>query len=310
MGATFDARIAALAARQHGVFTTRQVLELGGTSDHVRTRVRQGRWVALCRGAYAVAGVPIAYRGRLMAATLLSDGGAISDRAGAALHGMAGFVAPPPELTVVGGGGTRNPLAVVHRRQAYRSTRIDGIRVGSSDQIIGDLAGTVSRERLDRLVEEQVIARRLPFGRIEDLALARTAGRARGAADLRAIVEARGASAGVPESMLEVVLRRLLGSLGVPPVIYQMDAPWLVPGAGRVDAAIPEWLLVVEADGRAWHARLGDFGRDQSRSRLALSVGWATVRFGYADLTDAFDVCLAELLAIGAERARLLAGRP
>ena len=298
----FDEQVARLAARQHGVISMAQVRRLGGTDEHVRVRIAAGRWIRLARGAYQIAGLPRSFATDLMAATLLTGGSAVSDRPAAALQQLTGFGPCRPELTTTVGRGVGNPLAVVHRRATYRSTRVDGIRVGTIDQVVGDLAGTVALDRLGRAIDDAILDRRLTVGHLEDLAVVRTRGRLRGAGDLRSLVRERSSGEPVPESFLEDPLRRLVCSPGIPPAEFQMPVPWIAPGAGRVDAAIVRWQLIVEADGRRWHTRIDDFDDDRSRDRAGLIVGWPTIRFTYVDLTSRFDDSLAELRAVGASR--------
>ncbi|MCB1262567.1 MAG: hypothetical protein KDB33_19565, partial [Acidimicrobiales bacterium] len=76
----------------------------------------------------------------------------------------------------------------MHRRERYRATRVQGIRVGTIDQVVGDLAGTVPFERLDRAVSDALAERRVHLGRLEDLAVERSGARGRGAVDLRRLV--------------------------------------------------------------------------------------------------------------------------
>ena len=66
-----------------------------------------------------------------------------------------------------------------------------------------------------------------------------------------------------------------------------------------VDAHIPEWKLIVEADGRRWHTRQADFERDRERDNAAASAGLVAVRFTYRMLTKERDSCLKTLLEAG-----------
>ena len=304
----FDAAVARLARRQHGVFSFEQVAELGGSRTMVQRRLASGRWDGLASGVYRMAGVPTSWESDLMAATLLTQRSAVSDAPAAALHGLTDFPPVPPEVTTTEGRCHASPLAVVHRRERYRATRVQGIRVGTIDQVVGDLAGTVPFERLDRAVSDALAERRVHLGRLEDLSVERSGARGRGAVDLRRLVERRSAGEPVPESVLEEHLWRLLDDPRVPPVEFQASLPWDPGGPGRVDAFIRYWMLVVEADGRRWHARVDDLAHDQRRVQAGQAVGVETVRFSYTDLTADADVTLALLLQIGAQRERLLYG--
>jgi very-short-patch-repair endonuclease len=51
-----------------------------------------------------------------------------------------------------------------------------------------------------------------------------------------------------------------------------------------VDACIPAWGLVLEADGRRWHARVEDFDRDRWRDNQAAALGLRVMRFTHVHL--------------------------
>lgn len=70
-----DARIAAVASRQHGVITIRQLLETGLSDDQVLERRRKGRLHRLYRGVYAVGHTAPSDRARWMAAVLAASFG-------------------------------------------------------------------------------------------------------------------------------------------------------------------------------------------------------------------------------------------
>src|SRR5438477_8530835 len=83
-----DARIAALAARQHGVFTLDQLRSCGVPSSTVRNRAATGRLHRLYRGVYSlVPGELLTAKGNWMAAVLAcGEGAVLSHRSAAALH--------------------------------------------------------------------------------------------------------------------------------------------------------------------------------------------------------------------------------
>ena len=49
---------------------------------------------------------------------------------------------------------------------------------------------------------------------------------------------------------------------------------------------IPAWRLVLEADGRRWHARVADFDNDRWRDNQAAALGLRVMRFTYIHLTE------------------------
>src|SRR4051794_22303337 len=65
-----DVQIGALAQRQHGRFSIEDVQDLGGSNAEVEHRLCSGRWIAEHRGVYRLAGVPLTWDGRAVAACL------------------------------------------------------------------------------------------------------------------------------------------------------------------------------------------------------------------------------------------------
>src|SRR3954462_12230706 len=91
-GADVDRWIAVLAMTRCGVFTRPQVLGFGGTDELIRCRVRQGRWLRMEPGVYALAGAPPSWHQRLWVARLTAEFFAVvSHESAAAFHRWPGF---------------------------------------------------------------------------------------------------------------------------------------------------------------------------------------------------------------------------
>jgi predicted transcriptional regulator of viral defense system len=74
-GANVEVEIAAIAKRQHGVVSVRQLLEAGLSRNGVARRVRLGRLHRVHQGVYAVGHIGISPAGRWMAAALACGAG-------------------------------------------------------------------------------------------------------------------------------------------------------------------------------------------------------------------------------------------
>jgi hypothetical protein len=86
-----DLEVAAIARRQHGVWSRSQALKVGMSPTMIRTRLRRGTWVALDKGVYAhIASLPTWDRS-VMAAVLAERHAVASHRSAAVLHGLPGF---------------------------------------------------------------------------------------------------------------------------------------------------------------------------------------------------------------------------
>jgi very-short-patch-repair endonuclease len=106
-----------------------------------------------------------------------------------------------------------------------------------------------------------------------------------------------------PTNLLEAALYAVLGDARLPPFVRQHGFSWHGARPQRVDAYIPSWGRIVEADGRLHHARLADFERDRARDHAAQVHGIEITRFTYRQLMDR-SYALDVLLAIQGQRAR------
>ena len=88
------------------------------------------------------------------------------------------------------------------------------------------------------------------------------------------------------ESEFERMLLRAIDDPRVPNVNRQARLAWWPVLPHRVDAVIPEWNLILEADGRAFHTKRADFERDRQRDNLAAVHGYRVMRFTYRALTQ------------------------
>lgn len=112
----------------------------------------------------------------------------------------------------------------------------------------------------------------------------------------------------LPGSELERRAMQLLREAGVGGWTPQYRPPWYDGVRGVVDLAWPVELVVVELDGRRWHATAQAQTEDRRRDRLATTHGWFTLRFGWAEVVHRPGSFVDEVSQVlGARRA--LSGR-
>lgn len=275
-----DARIARVAARQHGLFSRAQAVEAGATMASIRSRLEAGRWVRSGPGVYRLAGVPVTWKQRALAACLVSGTGAVvSHRSAAVLWGVSGFRPGRVEITVPPGRSDRNPLARVHRSLEVKGVRRDGIPVTRPARTVMDLAGVVSSDILEEAVDD-VLCRRLC--RLDELTAPR--GR-RGSAALRAVLLAWNGDA-LPGGVAEMrVVRRLLAA-GLPQPARQHEIHHNHEFVARVDLAYPDDRLAIELDGFRWHAGRGPFRSDWLRRNRIEAAGWRLLETAPDDIDE------------------------
>ncbi len=268
-----DAEIARIAARQHALVVRDQVLSVGMTDDMIAYRLATGRWVRIASGVYRLAGVPVTWKQRALAACLISGAGAVvSHRSAAVLWGVSGFRPGGLEITVPPGRSGRNSLARVHR-SGVAGVRLHGIPVTRPAQTIADLARVVSGDLLEEAVDD-ALCRRLC--RLEDLP-------ARG--KLREVLAAWNGE-GLAEGVAEMrVVRGLLGA-GLEPPVRQYEIWHNGVFVARVDLAYPPFRLAMELDGFRWHAGRRKFRSDRMRRNRVEAAGWRLLEAAPEDIDD------------------------
>ena len=275
-----DARIADVAARQHGLFTRRQAEEAGASRGCVRHRVLVGRWHEVGPGVYRLAGVPVTWKQRALAACLLAGPGAVvSHRSAAVLWRVSGFRPGRVDITVPAGRSSRNALARVHRSHHMEGTMRDGVPVTRPARMLTDLAGVVGGDVLEEAVDD-VLCRRLC--RLDQLSA--PAGR-RGARALRAVLEAWNGDA-LPAGVAEMRVVRALLAAGLPDPVRQYEIFHEGVFVARADLAYPDVRLAMELDVFRWHAGRGPFRSDRLRRNRIEAAGWRLLEAAPEDVGE------------------------
>ena len=299
-----EREIAALAARQHGVVATRQLLSLGLSKGSIAHRHRQRRLHLVHRGVYAVGQRRLEPAGRQLAALLAcGDGATLSHVDAAVAHGLLDGHHGPVHVTAPPGNGSASRAGIrVHRGRSLDDRDVafvDVRRVTSIARTLVDLGDVVSPARVRRAFIRAEQARVIDMVRIDD-ALAR-AGRRRGPAVLRSLLSAYDPRWHRTRSVLELAMLDLLQRHGLPSP--EVNA-WLL-GRYLVDFLWRDAALIVETDGRAVHdtatARRDDARRDHALRR----AGYRVLRMSYASVTrDEAAVAARVAAALGADSDR------
>lgn len=101
------------------------------------------------------------------------------------------------------------------------------------------------------------------------------------------------------ESGLETLARLALRGRGI-----SVRSQVKIGTVGRVDLVIGD-RLVLELDGRAWHA---DFDRDRARDRALIALGYVVLRVSYSQLIDDWPLVEQQILALVRRREHLWRG--
>jgi len=144
-----DLEVARLAARQHGVVATRQLLAAGLGRHAIADRVKRGRLHKLHRGVYAVGhAAPSLHRSFMAAVLACGEGAALSHGSAAVLWELLKPLGGPVHVTSPSTSGKVHRAGIVlHRAPSLGKkgevTRRERIRVTSPTRTIDDLNGTL-----------------------------------------------------------------------------------------------------------------------------------------------------------------------
>jgi predicted transcriptional regulator of viral defense system len=278
-----DVAMAALASRQHGVVTRAQLRTLGLSDDAVDTRAAGGRLHRLHRGVYAVGHPVLGPRRRWLAAVLACGPRAVlSHAAAAALWGLRPSAATAVDVTVPGSGGRRKrPGLRIHRARdlAGQATAHHGIPVTTPARTILDLAATLQRRPLERVLDTAESARLTDVAALEALAGAHVGHR--GASRLMTALSTHEPGTTLTKSELEELFLKLCADAGLPrpSVNARVTGP-------EVDFVFAERRLLVETDSWRHHRSREAFERDRERDAIHTRAGYRTLRFTHTQLTQ------------------------
>lgn len=296
MAPTVEAEIAEAAARQHGVVTRAQLIQIGLTKDGIQSRLRAGRLRPLHRGVYlpgTLVGPLRPARHREMAAVLACGrGAAVSHRS--ALWLLELVTARPRDSVhlVLEGGRCRRPGVIAHRVASLPApdvTVVDGIPTTVPIRSIIDTAADAGPREL-----EQVIARAERLGRLDLDALRdrvqREQGRP-GVALLRAILAAP--TPAFTRSQLEERLLELVRKAHLPEPECNVRI-----GGFELDLFWRHHGVAVEVDGFAYHASRLSFEHDRERDFALATQGIEVQRVTWRHIDDQPLVVIRRLTAV------------
>lgn len=280
-----DARLASIARSQAGAFSRTQARAADVSAKMLRHRVATGQVEQLDDDVWAFRSAPGGWFRDCWAATLIHPEAALSHETAAAQLGLDVDRSRPLHVTVSPDADHRSRLHQVHRSRHHRFARHDGLRITRVEQVLVQLAARrpdlvpsalhsavhQDSRQLDRLFRH---LRRLRTSRLPGL---------RGLHELALDLE------GDPPTASELE-RRLFGVLaevpGLPTIRRQAPAPWSPTSRSMVDALVPAWKLILEADGRRYHERIADFERDRWRDVEAAVHGLHVMRFTHRRIRD------------------------
>jgi len=271
-------RLAAIARAQAGVFTRKQALATGYSTERIHTEVTNGRWIVVVTGVYRLAGSPGGWNTRVWSAILAAGEGAV----------LAGR--PAGRLLRIDGvpGYDRLAIAVPENRRPRRlrnahvtsvplsrgdTTRRGGIPVLSGGRAVIDLART---EPLD--VGVRIVGDALRSGLVSADQLLHHLHAACGRNGVGIARAAVALADPALESVLEAELFDAITETGLV-VVPQFEVFHQGVFVARLDFAIEELQMGFEADGYGVHSLRPAFERDRERNALLQLARWSNTSF-------------------------------
>jgi hypothetical protein len=278
--------VAQFAAREHGVATHDELIDLGLSASAIGRWAGSGGLHRVHRGVYAIGRPGLSVEGRALAAVKACGPDAVlSHGSAAALWDLRRGSSPVVHVTTP---GRRSPRGLtVHRvRQLDREDRAlrDGIPVTSVARTALDCAETMAPRELTRLLEQ---AERLGLFNLIAIqrVLERSPGR-RGAKPLRAALTQMEPEPPRVNSDWERDLLDFCADIGVP----KPELTVIVEGY-EVDALWREKKLIVELDSWTFHRSRRAFVEDRRRLAVLQLAGYLALPI------TALDSAAARLLS-------------
>lgn len=277
-----DEAIAALAAAQYGVVARRQLRDLGLSDGAIAHRSASGRLHRLHHGVYAVGHAVVVGRGPWMAAVLACGPTAVLSHASAgALWDLRRSAATIIDVTVPGGGGRARRKGIrLHRARslAGQKTTRDGIPVTTPERTILDLAATLNRRPLERVLDQ---AESTCLTDVPSLvAIARAHAGHRGASRLLKTLTDHDPGTTLTKSQLEERFLPLCRDAGLPkPTVNDYVE------ALEADFVFATQRVLVETDSWRHHKSRDSFEADRRRDAIHAAAGWRTLRFTHRQIT-------------------------
>ena len=299
-----DARVAALAARQHGLVTIGQLHRLGLSRGAIAHRIRCGRLHRVHQGVYAVGHADLSADGELLAAVMACG----PDAALSHEHAVELWRLMPPWAET-----DRAEIAVSVPRTSARGRR-PGIRVHrtallpadveahrlipvtSVARTLADFGARVELRELERAVDRAISENLVDVSDLRAAAMARA--RAPGPSTLLKLLAAAERFDSVTASMLEEEFVRLVRGSGLSmPALNQRI------GEMKVDAIWRPQRVAVELDGYTWHRTRARQENDRAREAKLRRAGWMPVRYSQRQVFDEPLLLVSDLAAILASRS-------
>lgn len=302
------AALAALAAAQQGCFHRDQATACGFDRNWLRREVGRGRIVAVARGVFMIAGTAPTRLAGVRAASLSAPGSIVSLESAAEVLDVEGMRRGLRVVTVPHGDHRRVPGVVIHQTRdpwPIEHIRREGMDVTTARRLLIDAAATLRRPAYRHLFMSALISGQTTVDDVGILVATLSRPGKRGPRLAKEMVDELSGPPR-PGSHLEARLLELVELAALPPLLRQVPVPGRGPVEGLADGCWRDAEVIVEVDGRKWHAREQQMARDRERDGQAAEAGFLTHRVMYEHIVGDAEGCVARLRRIRETRLRQL----
>ncbi len=296
--------LSALATRQHGVVSVRQLQWLGYSRSAIVRAAAAGRLHRVHRGVYAVGHLSLCWEAHQLAAVLACGPGALlSHTSEAALWGLLSRGSAQIHVTAPTRRHAKATVRVHHGAlSADDRARQSQIPVTALARTLLDVAAMGPLSRLEGCIERAEVLRLLDLSAIDSL-LGRVKGH-RGRRLLRGALAGYRPEAAFTRSELERRFLDLIRGAGLP-----LPSMNFFAGGYELDAYWSRERFAVELDGYAHHRSGAAFERDRRRQEDLKLAGIEMIRVTARRLADEPDLLAARISTLLQRRRRELEAR-
>jgi very-short-patch-repair endonuclease len=280
--------LALVAANQHGVFTRAQARAVNCSDSVLHRLVASGEVERVHPRVYRFAAAPSSLAQRAKAATLYAGERAwVSHRTAAFKLGMIdrshGTIELISERDLRGGTDLKVRLGRVPR--SHTIVR-DGIPMTNSIRTMVDLASVLADERLEFVLDHCLYEGLVEVGRLMQCAESLGVAGRRRTRVLKDLLCVRGEGLAVPLTVLERQFLKVVRSGGLDEPEKQVTVESDSSKTWRLDFVYPQHKVLIEVDGRRWHAGRQQARSDRHRDNVMNVRGWVVLRFTWEDVMN------------------------
>jgi very-short-patch-repair endonuclease len=290
------AELVRFAAKQYGVFSRDEARALECSDGLLHRLAAKQEIERVLPRVYRFSSAPLSWPQRAKAGTLYTgEHSWLSHRSSAYHLDMIDRCPGLIEITTTANFRSRPGLKIRRVRDMLPSdTRtIRSIPVTNSHRTIVDLSTVLEHEALERVLDDCLFRGIVEVGRIRDR-LEVLAGPGRPSTrSLRELLELRGNQLAMPLTVLENKFLDVLRKGGLDEPEHQVSVESDACKSWRLDFAYPQHRVLIEVDGRRFHAARRRQKNDMRRDNVMNVRGWTVLRFSWEDVVTEPEYVLA-----------------